>query len=484
MPRFRRFVGIDYSGAQTPTSSLPGLRVYLAESGSPSAEVAPPSGPRKHWTRRGVAEWLVTRLREPMPTIVGIDHGFSFPLSYFERHRLSPDDWPAFLDDFQAHWPTDSDHLYVDFVREGRYGDGKRRMGDSRWRRLTEIRAGAAKSVFHFDVQGQVAKSTHSGLPWLRYIRRHLGAGVHFWPFDGWAVPDGGSAIAEVYPALWSREFPREARGEHQHDAYAIAEWMRRAHGEGALDAYFSPPLTPAERATASIEGWILGVMDARRPSGPASTRVGAIIPVRQDRPPAPARPLETECYDVREDAMATTTRRVATEEDLLAMPKDGRKYELVDGEIRMSPAGDRHSVVALELAARLLAFAKQHRLGHVLGADAGFRLPSKNVRSPDVSFVAAGRFPDDKPPVDFGNVAPDLAVEVLSPHDRPRYVLDKIGEYLEAGVHLIWIIDPQRRRAIVYRSLSDVHELGEDGLLDGQDLLPGFRCVLRDILI
>jgi Uma2 family endonuclease len=180
---------------------------------------------------------------------------------------------------------------------------------------------------------------------------------------------------------------------------------------------------------------------------------------------------------------MATTTRRVATEEDLLAMPKDGQKYELVDGEIRVSPAGDRHSVVALALGARLLAFAREHRLGHVFGADAGFRLPSKNVRSPDVSFVATGRFPEDKPPDDFGNVAPDLAVEVLSPHDRPRHVLDKVGEYLEAGVRFIWVIDPRRARAVEYRSLSDVREVGADDVLDGEDVLPGFRCVLRDVL-
>src|SRR5438105_307213 len=138
---------------------------------------------------------------------------------------------------------------------------------------------------------------------------------------------------------------------------------------------------------------------------------------------------------------------------------------------------------VALALGARLLAFATEHRLGHVCGADAGFRLPSKNVRSPDVSFVAAGRFPNDRPPDDFGNVAPDLAVEVLSPHDRPRYVLDKIGEYLEAGVRLIWMIDPRQARAVVYRSLSDVRELAEDDSLDGEDVLPGFRCALRDLL-
>lgn len=113
---------------------------------------------------------------------------------------------------------------------------------------------------------------------------------------------------------------------------------------------------------------------------------------------------------------MATTTRRIATEDDLRAMPEDGNKYELVDGEIRVSPAGDRHSAVALRLAARLLAFVDQHRLGHVMG--------------PDASFVASGRFPNDRPTEDWGSLAPDLAVEVISPGDRPRHVLDKVGEY------------------------------------------------------
>jgi len=180
---------------------------------------------------------------------------------------------------------------------------------------------------------------------------------------------------------------------------------------------------------------------------------------------------------------MATTTRRVATEEDLLAMPQDGHKYELVDGEIRMSPTGNRHGVVIAQLAALLVQFVKPRRLGYVIAGDAGFRLPSKNVRCPDVSFVATGRFPDEKVPDDFGDLAPDLAVEVLSPHDRPRHVLDKVGEYLEAGVRLIWVIDPRAARAVVYRSLSDVRELAADGEFDGGDVVPGFRCALRDIL-
>jgi hypothetical protein len=209
MVSFARHIGIDYSGAETPTASLKGLRVYLAERDAVPVEVLPPPSPRKYWTRKGIAEWLVERLAEDVPTLVGIDHGFSFPLRYFEIHGLVPD-WPAFLDDFQRHWPTDEDHTYVEFVRDGIQGNGAARMGNARWRRLTEARARGAKSVFHFDVQGSVAKSTHAGIPWLRFMRQRVGERVHFWPFDGWHIPAGCSAIAEVYPALCSRGFDDE----------------------------------------------------------------------------------------------------------------------------------------------------------------------------------------------------------------------------------------------------------------------------------
>ena len=252
-------LGIDYSGAKTPTSSLRGLRVYVADRQSPPVEVQPLPSPRKYWTRRGIAEWLVERLSGDRRGLVGIDHGFSFPLRYFETHRLPPE-WDEFLDDFQRHWPTDEDHAYVDFVREGVRGDGASRSGDRRWRRLTEMRAGAAKSVFHFDVQGSVAKSTHAGLPWLRYVRKHAGTRVHFWPFDGWRIADGRSAVVEVYPALWSRGFAREGRTTDQHDAYSVAAWMRRADLDGSLAEFFDPPLKPDERTVAQIEGWILGI--------------------------------------------------------------------------------------------------------------------------------------------------------------------------------------------------------------------------------
>ena len=258
-PAFTRYIGIDYSGAQTPDASLKGLRVYCADGAAAAQEVAPPPSPRKYWTRRGIAEWLGERLAEDVPTIVGIDHGFSFPLRYFEVHHLEPD-WPKFLEDFQRHWPTDVEHTYVDFVRDGLVGDGAARTGSTRWRRMTEHRAGSAKSVFHFDVQGSVAKSTHAGIPWLLYLRKRLGDRLHFWPFDGWSVPSGKSAIAEVYPALWKHAFPTDDRTPDQLDAFVVASWLCAADRSGQLEQFLQPTLTRPESMVADVEGWILGV--------------------------------------------------------------------------------------------------------------------------------------------------------------------------------------------------------------------------------
>jgi hypothetical protein len=272
MAAFQRYVGIDYSGAQTPTASLTGLRVYLAASNSAPEELQPPPSARKYWTRRGIAAWLVQQLSEDLPTLVGIDHGFSFPLRYFKAHGLKHD-WPAFLDDFQRHWPTDEDHIYVDFVRDGRRGNGAARTGNSRWRRLSEEYAGRAKSVFHFDVPGSVAKSTHAGIPWLRFIRQRLGSSVHFWPFDGWDIPAGRCAIAEVYPSLWRGRFPPEGRTPDQHDAFCIAAWLARADRDSTLGSYLNPDLSPAERAVAQVEGWILGVPGLIRAAGRRAAR-------------------------------------------------------------------------------------------------------------------------------------------------------------------------------------------------------------------
>lgn len=179
---------------------------------------------------------------------------------------------------------------------------------------------------------------------------------------------------------------------------------------------------------------------------------------------------------------MAST--RVVTDEDLLRLPEDGGKYEVVDGAlVHMSPASWEHERLVARLIARLGAFVEANRLGVVLGSNAMYVLPSGNRRSPDVSYVSTERLPALTAGSAFPAVAPDLAVEVVSPGDAPRAILDKVGEYLEAGVRLVWVIDPVQRTATSHRSLTDVRGLGEADTLSGEPVLIGFTCPLAELL-
>ncbi len=180
---------------------------------------------------------------------------------------------------------------------------------------------------------------------------------------------------------------------------------------------------------------------------------------------------------------IAGASRPAATEADLLRMPSDGWKYELVDGEIRMSPAGARHGQVCVRLVLRLGTFIEERGLGYLFDSSMGFRFPGGNVRLPDVAFVARGRFKAERVPDEFSDVVPDLAVEVLSPDDRARDVLDKVGEYLQAGVRLVWVVDPRRERAVAYRSLTEIANIGPEDLLDAGEVVPGFRVKLKELL-
>jgi Uma2 family endonuclease len=104
-------------------------------------------------------------------------------------------------------------------------------------------------------------------------------------------------------------------------------------------------------------------------------------------------------------------------------------------------------------------------------------------VRAPDVWFVRADRVPADGIPVSFWPGAPDLAIEVLSPTDRVGAVLRKVREYLDAGVRLVWVIDPEARTAGVFRPGRTEHFIDDDRILDGEDVLPGFTLPLREVL-
>ena len=258
--KFQFHIGIDYSGAQTPTSRLAGLQVYATTTGFPERIITPaaPEARSRNWTRREIAVWLIEQAQKNIDFIVGIDHGFSFPIRYYQRYGL--ESWPQFLDDFCEHWPSDDDHTYVDFIRDREEGPPDR-TGDPTELRLTEKWTSSAKSVFKFDVPGSVAKSTHAGLPWLRRIRAEVGDKVHFWPFDGWGVPEDKSVIAEVYPSVLRNRYARGDRTAHQQDAYCVARWLTEADERGFVSQYFQPSLTDEEREIADLEGWILRIL-------------------------------------------------------------------------------------------------------------------------------------------------------------------------------------------------------------------------------
>lgn len=264
---FDLFIGIDYSGARTPTCRLKELQVYAAKPGRPpEKECSPVPSNNKmlwNWTRAEIAAHLIDLARQGVRYVAGIDHGFSFPVGYYERYRLKS--WPEFLDDFVRYWPTDSDHVYAEFVRDGNLARKGRLPPGERTGKATEFRlcerwTSSAKSVFQFDVQGSVAKSTHCGIPWLKRIREAVGDRVHIWPFDGWTPAEGKAVIAEVYPSVFRNRYPREKRSADEHDAYVVARWLTESAARGVLGRYFDPPLTVHERALAAREGWILGI--------------------------------------------------------------------------------------------------------------------------------------------------------------------------------------------------------------------------------
>jgi Uma2 family endonuclease len=172
------------------------------------------------------------------------------------------------------------------------------------------------------------------------------------------------------------------------------------------------------------------------------------------------------------------------TPEDLLAMP-DGKSYELVGGQLVERKTGIESSWVAGRLYSRLDRFCEEHRLGWVLLPDAGYQcFPSEPglVRKPDVSFVRFGRFPGGVLPQGWAKIPPDLAIEVASPNETVYELDDKLEDYQSVGVPLIWVINPKSRTAIVYRSDGTVSYLHENEELSGEDIIPGFRCSLKEI--
>jgi Uma2 family endonuclease len=172
------------------------------------------------------------------------------------------------------------------------------------------------------------------------------------------------------------------------------------------------------------------------------------------------------------------------TAEELLHISDPAHRFELVRGRLVVrEPAGFTHGRVGMAVAVELGQYVKRHRLGVVLAADTGYVLQRgpDTVRAPDVSFVSRGRIPDPEPS-SYAELAPDLAVEVLSPSNTQSEIAERIEDLFAAGTRLVWVLDPKTGVTRVHRADGTTDTLAADGVLDGEDVVPGFRCSLREI--
>ncbi len=176
--------------------------------------------------------------------------------------------------------------------------------------------------------------------------------------------------------------------------------------------------------------------------------------------------------------------KTLITAEQFFEMSLPDVRAELVDGEVvLMSPPGFEHGDIALFLGSRLRQFADARGLGRVV-SEVGFVLRRNPdlVRAPDVAFISQEKLEALGRTRKFWPGAPDLAVEVLSPDDRPSEILRKVGEYLEAGTRLVWVVSPESQTISAYRSLERVRVYGASDELSGEDVLPGFRLKVSEI--
>ncbi|MBN8725901.1 MAG: Uma2 family endonuclease [Acidobacteria bacterium] len=175
---------------------------------------------------------------------------------------------------------------------------------------------------------------------------------------------------------------------------------------------------------------------------------------------------------------MTTAIKTLVTEDELLQMPKDGYRYELIEGELRrMAPAGGEHGVLAATFTIALGYFVDLHDLGVICAAETGFTL-AKNpdtTRAPDLAFVSKARIPETGIPKGYWSLAPDLAVEVVSPNDTYDEVEDKIALWLKYGTSIVIVINPRRRNVKVYRSLTNINIFNTADTLTLPDMFSGF---------
>jgi Uma2 family endonuclease len=179
--------------------------------------------------------------------------------------------------------------------------------------------------------------------------------------------------------------------------------------------------------------------------------------------------------------AVSTVAQKLITADEFYRMPEpaDGSKQELVHGEILTSPVnGYRHGLVQGAIAFSLWSFLGDHELGRAsVGTGVRTECDPDSVRGPDVSYWSAERIPLNEKPVGYPDPPADLCVEVVSPSDRISQLRKKAAEYLNCGVRMVWIADPEDQTVTIYRQPGEGRVLSDDAEITGEDVLPGFRC-------
>jgi Uma2 family endonuclease len=173
------------------------------------------------------------------------------------------------------------------------------------------------------------------------------------------------------------------------------------------------------------------------------------------------------------------------TAEELLKTQIPDKRTELIEGVLLVrEPGGYTHGRVTMNLAARLGAHVERNPAGQLLAGETGFTLSRgpDTVRAADIAYVRQDRLPHPET-TGFLEFAPDLVVEVLNPDDRPRQIQEKVGQWLNAGALLVWVVDPRRQTTHVYRADGTEEFVGPEGSLNGEEVLPGFVCPLKNIM-
>jgi Uma2 family endonuclease len=180
---------------------------------------------------------------------------------------------------------------------------------------------------------------------------------------------------------------------------------------------------------------------------------------------------------------MSINTRPM-TADEFLMMPDDGMLHELIRGEVTTMPLpGGRHGKIALKIGRRVGDFVEKHDLGETFAAETGFLIERNpdTVRGPDVSFVRQERLAEITNPDKHVPFAPDLAVEVVSPSDRPAEVAEKVEAWLATGARQVWVVDPRNRTVTIHVAGLAERTLTAEDTLEGGEILPGFTCKVSD---